>query len=450
MRLKKKITASLALLLLFSFETNSVFASKTSDITLIYSGALMTNPENEILINNTIVVQGRLIANILDGFKTPQELGMEGAKVIDLKTKFVMPGLMDTHVHLTTALFDENQVDTNMLSPFALSQMAAANAKRVVEAGFTTVMDLGTGHRNHEIAIYQVRDAIKVGKLKGPDIMAVGSPISKPGFSRASSYKDKIGKIIDPEGVCNDTKTCIARVKEQVERGADIINVYHTGSMLTPNSVAQTFSNEELRSIADAAHQLGRVVIADGGNTPDDARGTNNAIRAGFTVIDTVSLPDAETFKLLKGVNGYFAPHVFAQIDGVGDTMETLEEGSMGWAPRPLLELLFKFKQLKPSALIAYESGANLLISSDSGVIAHGKNAQELVEYIALGISPLDTLKAATTNVAKAFNIYERTGSISVGKEADIIAVGENPLKTMTTVLNPAFVMSDGKVMVER
>ncbi|PCI51599.1 MAG: hypothetical protein COB49_01415 [Alphaproteobacteria bacterium] len=421
-------------------------ASAETGLTLIHTGTLLAVPGKQPTTKQTIILRGHHIEDIRSGYLTPSDLGEKSARVIDLKDSFVMPGMIDTHVHLTTSNRPMDGENTVTSTESDLTILAAINAKKIVEAGFTTVMDMGTGRRAHERAIYATRDFIASGNIPGPDILAAGSPISATGYSRTGRFRDDVENIIGPQGVCHSPDSCRYRVREQIKRGADFINVYNSGSLLAKNSPAQTFSDAELAAIADTARMLGRVVVADGGNSKSSAAGINKAIKAGFSIIDTVTYPDDQTFKLLKKHGGYFAPHLYALIAAVGDTPETLEQGTMGWLPRPVLEQLYKLKAETPSAIIGYRAGATLILSSDSGVFPHGDNAHELVTYVDLGISAMDTLKAATVNAAKAYRIYHRTGSLEAGKEADIIAMRENPLDNIKTVLDPIFVMSDGHI----
>jgi imidazolonepropionase-like amidohydrolase len=423
----------------------SVTYSSASELMVVYAGTVIVTPEEKPEKNQTLVVKDGLIASIHDGYLSPDELGLKDPVIIDLQDQYVLPGFIDTHVHLTTP--NEGPVKTTDAD---LAISAAINARRVLAAGFTTVMDLGTGTRDHELAVYAVRDAINAGKLMGPEILAAGSPISAVGFSRTGRYRDNVEAEIGPEGACFSTDTCRGKVLEQIYRGADIINVYNTGSMLAEPSAAQTLTTDELRTIAETSAALGRVVIADGGNSKESAAGINNAILAGFKVIDTVTYPDANTFKLLKKYGGFFAPHLYALQAAVGDSSDSLEEGSMGGLPPQILQKLYEIKQETPSALLASRQGVSLIIASDSGVFPHGDNARELLAYAQLGISNKETLKAATINAASAFQIDDRTGSISVGKEADMVAFRDNPLESINTVLEPTMVMSNGRILLSK
>lgn len=422
----------------------------SGDRKIVHAGTLFTGPRQPVLHQQTILIRGKLIEAIRPGYLNPSELNEPSAEVIDLKDSFVMPGLIDTHVHLTTSNLASFLMQPVTASDADLAVMATVNAGKLLDAGFTTVMDMGTGRRSHERAIYAVRDAIARGEISGPEVLAAGSPLSATGLSRTGLFRDDVERAVGPEAVCDSPDACRYAVREQVKRGANFINVFNTGSLLSDPSAVQSFTEAEMRAIVETAQMLQRVVVADGGNSPAGAAGVNNAIEAGFQIVDTVTFPDAQTFELLKKHHGYFSPHIYALQAAVGDASETLQNGSMGWLPLPILQKLYALKNQTPSALAAYKDGVKLILGSDSGVFPHGENARELVAYVNLGISPADTLAAATLYPAEAHHISHRTGSIEPGKEADIIAMKKNPLEDMKAVLDVTFVMSDGRVHLRK
>jgi imidazolonepropionase-like amidohydrolase len=428
--------------------TSGADETASSPAVLIHAGELLAKPGEKPLRRQTVVVRGRYIESILDGFRNAASIGHDEAEVVDLSRQFVMPGLLDAHVHLTTEPLPGGTEKALNATDAKLAIVAAVNAERLLQAGFTTVMDMGTGSRAHEKAIYAVRDGIAAGLIPGPEILAAGSPISATGASRTQRFNDDIQAVIGPEGVCSGDAACRNAVREQIARGADFINFYNTGSLLGDDSPPQTFTIEEMRAIIDEAHALNRIAVADGGNTPGNSSGIDEAIRAGADIIDTVTYPGPSTFRLLKSGGGYFAPHVYALIAAVGDSRDTLRNGSMGWLPESILLELLRLKNEVPSAITGYEAGATLILAADSGVFDHGLNAHELIEYVKLGIDAMDALAAATVNVAAAHRILDRTATIEPGKEADIVAFGRSPLDDIASVLDPSFVMSDGRIHV--
>lgn len=418
----------------------------SADVVVIHAGRLLPVPGERPVGETTVVIRDARIEAVHEDFRSAEELGLEDAALVDLSTRFVMPGLIDTHVHLTTEPRPGGIEKTVRSTDADLAILAAVHAERILDAGFTTVMDLGTGRRAHEKAVFAVRDAIAARLLPGPEILAAGSPLSATGASRTGRFIDEVEAVVGPQGVCAGAAACRDAVRTQIARGADFINFYNTGSLLADDSPARTFTFEEMLAIVEEAHALNRVAIADGGNTPGDARGIDDAIRAGADIIDTVTYPGKNTFRLLKARNGYFAPHVYALVAAVGDERDDLASGSMGWLPEPILLRLFELKRQTPSAIAGYRAGARLILAADSGVFDHGLNARELIEYTRLGIDPMDALAAATVNAAAAHRIIDRTGTIEPGKEADIVAFASSPLEDMRVVMQPTFVMTDGRI----
>lgn len=411
------------------------------ELTVVQAGTVLVVPGQPPLHDQSIVVRDGRIAELRPGFVIPT-----GAKVIDLRDAFVLPGLIDLHVHLTTAPEPGGVLDEVTLNGADLALRAAVHAGRLLAAGFTTVLDLGTGRRAHEEAVFALRDAIATGLLPGPQVLAVGSPLSIPGQSRVARYADSVEASVGPDNVCSGTDDCRRAVREQISRGADVISFYNSGSLLSTPSLAITFSEQEMRAIVETAHALGSPVVADGGNARGDASGINAALRAGVDSIDTVTYPDRETFRLLRDGDAYFVPHLYALRAAVGDTPDTLELGTMGWLPRPVLELLYELKQEIPSAVAAHREGVRFAFGSDPGVFPHGDNAREFAELVKAGLTPMEAIVSATVHAADMLGRGESIGTLEVGKLADMIAVEGNPLEDIRSLENVKWVMRAGRV----
>lgn len=411
-------------------------------VTVIHAGWVLARPGHEPLIDQSIVVRDGRVTELLGGFEA-----IEGAQVIDLRDAYVLPGLIDLHVHLTTSPEPGGELDDVALSSSDLALVAAAHARLLLGAGFTTVLDLGTGRRTHEEAVFALRDAIAAGTHPGPRILAVGSPLSIPGQSRVARFRDGVERVGGPDNVCSGADDCRRAVREQVRRGADVINFYNTGSLLSDPSPAMTFTEEEMRAIIETAHALGRPVVADGGNTRGDARGINAALRAGVDSVDTVTYPDEETFRLLNAGPAWFVPHLYALEAAVGDSPESLSDGTMGWLPLPILEFLFRLKQEPPSAIAAQAAGVRFAFGSDPGVFPHGDNAREFAELVGAGLSPMQAIETATTGAASMLWRSAELGTLKPGKAADLIAVDGNPLHDIRELERVGFVMKGGLVI---
>ena len=191
---------------------------------------------------------------------------------------------------------------------------------------------------------------------------------------------------------------------------------------------------------------LGRPVVADGGNTRGDASGINTALRAGVDSIDTATYPDKETWRLLKAGDAYFVPHLYALQAAVGDTPETLEQGTMGWLPKPILEFLYQLKQEPPAAIAAHKAGVRFAFGSDPGVFPHGDNAREFAELVHIGMTPQEAITTATVAAADMLGRSAELGTIEPGKIADLIATSGNPLQDVRELEQIQWVMKNGMI----
>jgi imidazolonepropionase-like amidohydrolase len=447
-RCSKRITA-LSVLLGIGLMTPAVPAEDSSLITIVWAGTILIAPGRPLLRNQSIIIRHGLIERIAAGKLDISAVGVapEHARVVDLSNLFVLAGLFDLHVHLTTEPEPGGSLDDVTLTSADLALRGAANADRTVRAGFTTVVDMGTGRRAHELAVYAVRDAVAAGRLPGPRILAVGSPISSPGNSRTSRFQPDVEKVVGPQAVCSGPEDCRRAVREQVQRGADVINFYNTGSLLAANAPAQTFSQEEMRTIIDTAHSLSRKVVADGAGRPSSADGVNAAIRAGADWIDTVIYPGKDTWALLAKSGHPYAPHLYAIVAAVGDDESHLAQGSMGWLPVPILTELLALKRAVPAAVGARRAGVRMVFASDAGVFAHGRNAGEFEQLRKAGLSASEAIATATVNAADVLGLSGDSGTVEAGKRADLIGVAADPLADVGALNDVRAVFAGGNLV---
>ena len=412
-------------------------AQSQAEVLIIHAGSLLAVPGGDVQADQTIIVENGKVSRIEDGFINPSN-----GRLVDLSCCFVLPGLIDLHVHLTSRLTPGGSLRVVTETSADLALRSAEFARLSLEAGFTTVLDLGTGRRAHEEAIYALRRATREHRLPGPRIIAVGSPSSHTGKSRTGLYRAEVEAVIGPEGVCNGADDCRRAVREQVKRGADAINFYNSGSLLDEYLVEQTFTDAEMRAIIETAHALGRKVIADG----HTALGVNAALRAGADIIDTVPWPDDKTWDLLKETGAFFVPHLYAYEVSIGDDEESLRSGTTGWLAEPILNRLLSIKQQPYSAQEAHKRGFTLAFGSDVGVVEHGDNAGEFQELIKIGMTPMEAIETATVNAAAALGIEDQVGSLKPGLSADLIAVVADPLADINELKKVVFVMREGVV----
>jgi len=415
-------------------------AANASDITIVHAGWLLARPGVAPVQQQSIVVENGVVTEVVEGFIDGVD---RGASIVDLSEAFVLPGLIDSHVHLASAP-DPGEIGGAMSKTEADYALTAAHhAQMALQAGFTTVVDLGSvGNPGHESAIFGVRDAVRAGKLAGPRVISAGTPIAALGLSRSPAYRNEVATIMDMRSVCNGPDDCRRAVRHQVKRGSDIIVFFNTGSLLSEDPVAQAMTDDEMRAIVETAHALGRKVIADGHH----AAGIAAAIRAGADIIDSAHLYDEQTFKLF-GKDQFLQSHIYGVVKAVGDTRESLHDGLWGWLPDSIL-LRFQEIRTRPFAMImAHESGiTNLAYASDAGVYPWGENAGDFVEFVNRGMPAIDAIRTATTNAARMLGLQDQLGSIESGKKADIIATARNPLEDISALMEVRFVMRDGTV----
>ena len=415
------------------------------ELTIVHAGWLLAVPGRPPVDRQSIAIEDGRIVNVSAGFVSRAELGDKGAgaKFIDLSQAFVLPGLIDAHVHLASSPLRGSVENAAAETEAELALAASRNARLTLQAGFTTVVDLGAvGIPGHENAIFAVRDAVRDGTLAGPRILAAGSPVAVTGLERADSYRDEVASTMPMHSVCDGADDCRRAVRHQVKRGSDIIVFFNTGSLLAEQPVSRTMSDLEMRAIVETAHALGRKVIADGHH----ASGIAAADRAGADILDSLHLYDDQTFESLRK-NVFVQSHIHGILQAVGETSETLRDGLWGWLPYPLLKRFQAIRQRPFAMITAYERGIrNLAYASDAGVYAWGENAHDLVEFVKRGIPAGDAILFATLNPARMLGLEADLGSIEAGKKADMIATRGSPLDDVTEVLRVGFVMRDGVV----
>lgn len=414
-------------------------AANAAEWVAVHAGHLIREAGQPAEHNRTLLIHDGLLVNILDGFQTSEELGSSftSSNVIDLKSFYVLPGLIDMHVHLTTLAEPGEALRTVTLDAADLAVIGYLNARRTVMAGVTTAVDLGTGWRQHEEAIYALRSAIAEGRIVGPRLLVAGSPISSTGSSRTGRFSPELEGALVPQGVCDGAADCEQAVREQIRRGSDIINVYDSGSLNDPFLVASTFTESEMRAIVATAHSLGRKVIADG----HVAEGVNLALLAGADVVDTVPWPDELTWRLLHQSGATFVPHlqafrlVFSTMpDELSSQATTIERRFQDIRSRPL------------SAERALQENIPIALGSDTGLVQHGDNVRDLEDLVAMGMTASQALAAGTLIPARALGLQGEIGKLEAGMSADLVAVEIDPQQDVKALRNVRAVMVRGRM----
>ncbi len=419
-----------------------IISSQTafSETTIIHAGTLLATPGSPPKTQQSIIISDGRIQDVRDGFVTADP-DQPDQRVIDLSSKFVMPGFIDLHVHLSGQVGDGKPTDEVTHSDADVALTAAMYAHRTLQAGFTTLRDLGS---NGE-PLFALRDAIAANKVPGPKLIVSGPAITPTGgHGDIHGYRADVMEVLASPAVCDGADDCRRAVRRMVKLGADVIKVTATGGVLsnTATGTGQQFTDEELKAIAETAHALGRKVTAHA----HAKEGIQAAARAGFDSIEHAMWADEETMKVLKKAGIWIVPTVYP-ITYVGTTPEEMKKGPLkDLPPASMQKLLALGRQPKDMTRLAHEMGVKIALGTDTAISPHGENAHEFLEYVDAGMSPMEALKAGTVSAAEAGGIAESTGSISAGKAADIVALGANPLDSIDAVLDVRFVMRDGIV----
>lgn len=408
--------------------------SAEAPATCVQAGRLLADPATgKIETDKTVIVQAGKIARIEDGHVST---GCE--TVIDLKDSFVLPGLIDSHVHLTSEQGPNAQLEEFTKTKSDLALDGAWNALKTLKAGFTTVADLGAPNES----IFALRDAIKAGRIPGPRIIAAGSPISVHGGhgDPANGMPEALVHAYRPTSVCSGADDCRRAVREQVRAGADIIKITATGGVLsqTAAGLAQQFSFEELKAIVETAHSMGRKVTAHG----HGADGINSFLKAGGDSIEHGTYLDAESIKLFKATGAWLVPTLMA-----GDFVaREAARPNTFFSPAQRDKALEVGPRMIDMARRAREGGVKVAFGTDTGVSKHGDNAGEFALMVKAGYAPIDTIRAATVWAAEHFGLEKLIGALKPGMQADLIAVKGDPTTDVTVLTKVTFVMKGGVV----
>lgn len=386
----------------------------------------------------TIVVENNIIARIERGY-TPAP---QGVQVIDLKSKTVLPGLIDCHVHLE---FEQNRNSYNerfIFNEADIAFRAAVYARRTLDAGFTTVRDLGGSGVN--IAL---RNAINAGWAVGPRIIAVGKALSITGGhgDPATGARWDLFDIPGPEmGIADGPDECRTAVRNQIKRGADCIKVCATGGVLSlaRDGRLPHYAADELETIVQTARDLGVDVAAHAHGD----EGMRRAVEAGVVTIEHGTFMSDATMDAMIKHGTWYVPTMTA-----GFAVSDSAKYAPGFFPEVVrVKALEIGPQIQATTTRAYRKGVKIAFGTDAGVYPHGKNNLEFIFMSQAGMKNTEILRAATLDAATMLHLQDKIGSIEAGKFADLVAVEGNPLDDIKAMTRVTFVMKDGKTIVNK
>ncbi len=400
--------------------------------TIIHAGTLLAVPGEAAKTDQSVVIEDGRIVRVEDGF-----IEAADATIIDLSDDFVMPGMMDMHVHIQGELEPGLVGDSNTLrlSTADIGMRSTLYARRTLMAGFTTVRDAG----NDQPQINALRLGQQRGWVVSPRIVAAGGVGITGGHSDVDGMRHDLLEHFTTKQICDGGDDCTRATRRAIKFGGDFIKIAATGGVLsdTNTGTGQQMTNAELEAVVDTAHALGRKVAAHA----HAAAGINAALRAGVDSVEHGSYADAESIRLFKENGAYLVPTLLA-----GATVVRMAEAGQIASPAIKAKALRVGKDLMDNFKRAADAEVKIAYGTDSGVSRHGNNAEEAVLMADAGMAPMDILKSATVNAADLISRSHDLGTIEPGKLADIIAMDGSPLSDIREVLSVDFVMQGGTV----
>ncbi|MEM9172410.1 MAG: amidohydrolase family protein [Pseudomonadota bacterium] len=405
--------------------------------TLIHAGTLLAVPGEAPVREQTIIVEDGRILAIESGYLMISEFDA-GTRVIDLRDHFVMPGLMDMHVHLQGELGPNNDRDTLKMSDELMQMRSLHYAMKTLRAGFTTVRDVGCNPQ----PMYAMRDAINKGWVDGPRIIAAGGVGITGGHADISGVKPELMTHWTQPTVCDGPYDCRRATRHAIKYGADLIKITSTGGVLTDRATGtgQQMEMDELREVVLAAERMGRRVASHAHNEA----GIVAALEAGVHSIEHGSYTGPQAIKLFKKSGAYLVPTLIA-----GDTVVQIAKNADFMTPAIKAKAIRVGADMAGNFEKAHKAGVKVAFGTDSGVSRHGTNAREAILMHNAGMAPMDILVSATVNAADLIDMSDSLGTIEKGKHADIVATAQSPLEDIAVLTQMAFVMKGGKVYVE-
>ena len=401
--------------------------------TLIYAGELLAVPGEQPLKNQTITIKDSVITGIDEGFTSHDE--SQDITVIDLREAFVMPGLMDMHVHLQGELGPKNDRDALKMSNQLVGMRTVHHGMKTLLAGFTTVRDVGSNSQY----MYAYRDAINQGWVDGPRVIAAGGVGITGGHADVSGIKPELMEFYTDRSICDGPYDCRRAARDAIKYGADLIKITSTGGVMTDRATGtgQQMEMDELKEVVLAAKRMGKKVASHA----HQEDGIIAALEAGVHSIEHGTYTGPDAIKLFKKTGAYLVPTLLA-----GDTVLKIAKNTDILPPAVAAKAIKVGEDMQGNFIKSYEAGVKIAYGTDSGISPHGTNAEEAVLMHKAGMPNADILVSATVNAADLIGMSDQLGTLEVGKQADIIATDGSPLTDIEELLDVDFVMKAGKV----
>jgi len=408
---------------------------------IVHAGELLAVPGKEPRRTMSIIITEGTITGVRDGLVSPADAGVPDATVVDLSDSFVLPGLIDCHVHITTTAGMGYIMRRVTLSDADRAIWGAYNAKVTLDLGFTTVRDTAAFRADSFDAIFALRDGVRMGKVPGPRILAAGQGIGATGtHADFNGFRYEILDLFKSRAMCSGPYECREAVRYQIKRGSDFIKMASTGgqSRESRGGHGLLMFDDELAAIVETAHKMNRRVTAHA----TSAVGINAALSAGADSIEHGAGLDDTSIRLFKKNGAYLVP-----------TLLLSESFNLGvefdpYRPQETQARIEQMgKQLKVAAKKAHAAGVKIAFGTDSAsLVLHGNNSGEFRLLTEIGMTPMEAIVAATVNAADNLGLADAIGTLEEGKAADVIAVSQSPLEDVTRLETVHFVMRNGIV----
>jgi imidazolonepropionase-like amidohydrolase len=403
----------------------------TAQITLVRAGKLIDVERGRVLRDQLIRIEGERIAGIGD-YKPGTA---SDARIIDWSAYTVLPGLMDMHTHLVGDIASADIAAPLQRSAAQDVLEGVGNARRTLQAGFTTVRDVGCYRAFTDVAL---RDAIDTGKIIGPRMFVAGAYITVSGGG--GEVTGFAADVVVPEemrrGVANSATEIRQRVRDLIRGGATFVKVIATGAVLTAgtNPGAAEYTEDEIRAAVEEAKQYGVFVTAHA----HGAEGIKRAVRAGVRSIEHGSYLDDEGIALMKQRGTWLVADIYN-----GDYIDEIGRRDH-WTQEILRKNRETTQTQRDGFAKAAKAGVNIAFGTDSGVYPHGDNARQFPYMVRYGLTPMDAIRSGTINPARLLGKERELGSIAVGKFADLIAVEGDPLQNIAILSSIKGVIKSG------
>lgn len=399
-------------------------------VTVLKAGKLIDTESGKLLENQTIIIAADTIQAVGTNLTIPKD-----ATIIDLSNAVVLPGLIDCHTHLTSQPSGDYYGDLFRKSPVDYAVLAPGYAKKTLEAGFTTCRDVGAP----SFVDVALRNAINNGDIPGPRLLVatlfIGSTGSHGDINGFSPYLQwDMPKQMS--GVANGVDELRQQVRYNVKYGADVIKFGASAGVLSEEESvgAPQFTQEEMNAIVDEAKMWGKKACAHAHGT----EAIKMAVKAGVASIEHGSFLDDEAIQLMKAHGTYLVSDIY------NDEYIMSEYTRLGYPQKILDKESLVGKTQRESFAKAAKAGVKIAFGTDAGVYPHGWNAKQFKWMVRFGLTPMQAIQSATVNAADLLGLAKKTGAITKGKFADIIAVIANPLDDVTALENVQFVMKSG------